>query len=309
MALMRQFFLWASRQRWLGQQMTRRGFARRAVMRFMPGEDVDSALAGAKDLKPRRISTVLTQLGENITQLSEGQAVFQHYLDVLGRIAPTGLDAHVSVKLTQLGLDVSRDETLKFLSALARRAGETKNFLWIDMEDSSYVDRTLELYRAVRKDHPNVGVCLQAYLRRTARDLDALIPLSPSIRLVKGAYSEPASVVFATKREVDEEYFRLSETLLKSVAGKGGSRVGFGTHDVALIARIQQAAAALKASRDAFEIQMLYGIRRGDQDRLANDGYRVRVLISYGAYWFPWYMRRLAERPANVWFVVKSLFG
>ena len=309
MALMRQFFLWASRQRWLGQQMTRRAFARRAVMRFMPGEDADSALAAAKQLQPKRISTVLTQLGENISQLSEGQSVFQHYFDAFGRIAPTGLDAHISVKLTQLGLDVSRDETLKFVSALARRASETRNFLWIDMEDSSYVDRTLELYRAVRKQHPNVGVCLQAYLRRTAGDLDSLIPLGPSIRLVKGAYSEPASVVFATKREVDDEYLRLAQTLLKSVAGKGGSRVGFGTHDMALIGRIQQAAGALKASRDAFEVQMLYGIRRSDQERLAGEGYRVRVLISYGAYWFPWYMRRLAERPANVWFVVKSLFG
>ena len=306
---MRQFFLWASRQRWLGEQMTRRAFARRAVQRFMPGEDADSALAAAETLRPKRMSTVLTQLGENISQLSEARKVFDHYLSVLDRITPTGLDAHVSIKLTQLGLDVSKDETVKYVLALAARAATGKNFLWIDMEDSSYVDATLDLYRRVRKEHPNVGVCLQAYLRRTARDLDALIPIGPSIRLVKGAYSESAAVAFPGKREVDEEYFKLSRTLLQSVAGRNGSRVGFGTHDMKLVSRIQQVAGELKVPRDGYEVQMLYGIGRGDQDRLAREGCRVRVLISYGSYWFPWYMRRLAERPANVWFVVKSLFG
>src|SRR5262245_24518447 len=195
--LMRRFFLWASRQRWLGEQMTSRGFARRAVLRFMPGEDVGSAIDAARDLKPKKLSTVLTQLGENISQVSEAQGVFQHYLDVYNRIGPTGLDAQISVKLTQLGLDVSQTETLKFVKALAKRAAELKNFLWIDMEDSSYADRTLELYSQVRREYPNVGVCLQAYLRRTARDLDALIPLQPSIRLVKGAYSEPSHVAFS----------------------------------------------------------------------------------------------------------------
>ena len=306
---MRLFFLWASRQRWLGEQMTRRSFARRAVLRFMPGADVDSALAAAQTLRPRRMSTVLTQLGENITQLSEGKAVADHYLSVLSRISPTGLDAHVSVKLTQLGLDVSREETLAFVLGLAKRAADGGNFLWIDMEDSSYVDATLDLYRKVRQEYANVGVCIQAYLRRTARDLESLIPIGPSIRLVKGAYSETSAVAFPDKRDVDEEYFKLARTLLQSVAGKNGSRVGFGTHDMKLGSRIQQLAEELKVSRDAYEVQMLYGIGRADQDRLANEGYRVRVLISYGAYWFPWYMRRLAERPANVWFVIKSMFG
>src|SRR5262245_58338143 len=150
--LMRRFFLWASRQRWLGEQMTRRYFARRAVLRFMPGEDAGSALNAAKDLKPKKLSTVLTQLDENISQLSEAQAVFKHYDDLLGQIGPTGLDCQVSIKLTQLGLDVSRDETLKYVKQLAKRAADSKNFLWIDMEDSTYVDRTLDLYRAVLKE-------------------------------------------------------------------------------------------------------------------------------------------------------------
>jgi proline dehydrogenase len=307
--LMRRVFLWASRQRWLGEQMTRRAFARRAVQRFMPGEDADSALAAAETLRPKGMSTVLTQLGENISQLPEARKVFDHYLSVLDRITPTGLDAHISIKLTQLGLDVSKDEAVKFVLALAARAATAKNFLWIDMEDSSYVDATLDLYRRVRKEHANVGVCLQAYLRRTPKDLESLIPIGPSIRLVKGAYSESAAVAYPGKREVDEEYFKLANTLLQSVAGRAGCRVGFGTHDMRLVSRIQQAASELKVRRETYEIQMLYGIGRNDQDRLARDGYRVRTLISYGSYWFPWYMRRLAERPANVWFVIKSMFG
>lgn len=306
---MRRLFLWASRQRWLGEQLTRRAFARRAVLRFMPGEDAESAIAAAQTLRPKNMSTVLTQLGENITSLKEGKSVFDHYMGVLGRIAPTGLDSHISIKLTQLGLDVSRDETVKFVLALAKRAAEVQNVVWIDMEDSSYVDATLEVYRRARKEHANVGVCLQAYLHRTPKDLESLIPISPSIRLVKGAYSEPASVAFPAKRDVDDAYYRLARTLLQSVAGKNGSRVGFGTHDMSLVGRIKQAADELKVTRDAFEVQMLYGIRTGDQARLASEGYRVRCLISYGSFWFPWYMRRLAERPANVWFVVKSMFG
>ena len=309
MALMRQVFLWASRQGWIGNQFRRRRFAQIAVRRFMPGEEVEAALQAAQAFRPKGISTVLTQLGENITQLSEAQAVADHYLNVLDRAAPLGIDAQISIKLTQLGLDVSQDEAIKLVQAILRRAAERKNFVWIDMEDSSYTDRTLDLYRRVRAQHANVGVCLQAYLRRTAADLESLLPVSPSIRLVKGAYQETASVAFPSRAEVDAEYFKLGRRLLEKVAGKSGSRVGFGTHDMRLLGNLQQAAQSARVARDAFEIQMLYGIRRDDQERLAREGYRVRVLISYGSFWFPWYMRRLAERPANVWFVVRSMLG
>ncbi|MBI4420398.1 MAG: proline dehydrogenase family protein [Gemmatimonadetes bacterium] len=306
---MRQLFLWASRQKWLGEQFRRRRFAQIAVRRFMPGEDVESALRAAQRMHPKGISTVLTQLGENITQLAEAKAVADHYLRVLDLIAQSGLDSQISIKLTQLGLDVSRDETVKLVLALVRRAAELKNFVWIDMEDSSYTDATLDLYRRVRAQHSNVGVCLQAYLRRTAADLDSLIPRSPSIRLVKGAYQEAAAVAFPSRAQVDAEYLALARTLLEKVAGRDGSRVGFGTHDVRLHDEVREVAHAAGVPREAFEIQMLYGIRRTDQERLAAEGYRVRDLISYGSYWFPWYMRRLAERPANVWFVVKSMLA
>jgi proline dehydrogenase len=304
---MRQFFLWASRQQWIGEQFRRRRFAQIAVRRFMPGEDAESALQAAKAFTPRRIATVLTQLGENITELSEAKAVHDHYRDLLERIRPLGIDAQISIKPTQLGLDVSPEECRKLVLALVQRAGELGNFIWIDMEDSTYVDATLELYRAVRARYANVGVCLQAYLRRTPADLDALLPVKPSIRLVKGAYREGSAVAYPSRADVDAEYLKLAKTLIVKVAGRDGSRVGFGTHDVELLGQLQAAAEANRVARDAYEVQMLYGIRRDDQERFAREGYRVRVLISYGEYWFPWYMRRLAERPANVWFVLKSM--
>ena len=309
MALMRQIFLWASHQNWIGEQFRRRRFAQLAVKRFMPGEDVESALQAAKEFAPRRIGTVLTQLGENITELSEAKAVHDHYQNLLERIRPLGMDCQISIKPTQLGLDVSPTECKNLVSALVQRAGELGNFVWIDMESSIYVDATLELYRAVRARYPNVGVCLQSYLRRTPADLKALLPIKPSVRLVKGAYKEPASVAYPSKSQVDGEYLRLAMTLLQETAGRDGSKIGLGTHDVRLLSDIQTSAQASGIQRDAYEVQMLYGIRRDDQERLARDGYRVRVLISYGAFWFPWYMRRLAERPANVWFVLKSMMS
>ena len=307
MALMRQMLLWASRQQWIGNQFRRRKFAQVAVRRFMPGEDAESALRAAQEINPRGMSTVLTQLGENITELSEAKAVHDHYQGVLERIGQLRVNCEISIKPTQLGLDVSPGECKNLVLDLVRQAGEKKNFVWIDMEDSSYVDRTLDLYRAVRAKYPNVGLCLQSYLRRTPADLDALVAAKPSIRLVKGAYKESPTVAFPAKSDVDEAYYKLSQTLLDKVAGRDGSRIGFGTHDAGLIGRIQQYAQSKGVARDAYEIQMLYGIGRDNQERFAREGSRVRILISYGAHWFPWYMRRLAERPANVWFVVKSM--
>jgi proline dehydrogenase len=307
MALMRQMLLWASRQQWIGNQFRRRKFAQVAVRRFMPGEDADSALRAAQDIVTRSMSVVLTQLGENISALSEAQAVHDHYQGVLDRIARLGINCEISIKPTQLGLDVSPDQCKKLVLDLTRQAAEKKNFVWIDMEDSSYVDATLDLYRTVRAQYPNIGVCLQAYLRRTPADVDALVPIKPSIRLVKGAYKESPTVAFPAKSDVDQAYYQISVTMLDKIAGRDGCRIGFGTHDTGLVRRIQQYAQSKNVARDAYEIQMLYGIGRESQERFANEGYKVRVLISYGAHWFPWYMRRLAERPANVWFVVKSM--
>jgi len=277
------------------------------VKRFIPGEDLEDALSAAGSLKPDGISTVITRLGENLLREEEARDVALHYHDALQRIAQCGLDCHVSVKLTQLGLDFNRELCFTHLASIVQRAQELGNVVWIDMESSRYVDRTIELYRAIRTQYPNVGLCLQSYLYRTQRDLEALLPLSPSIRLVKGTYAEPRSVAYRRKRLVDENFFKLAVRLLE--ARRDGMRIGIATHDVPLVERIARYGVQRGIPKHAFEVQMLYGIKREEQHRLAHEGYRVRVLISYGSFWFPWYMRRLAERPANVLFIVKNIFS
>lgn len=307
MGLMRTALLRASQSQWLNHQVRGRRFVRRAVSRFMPGEDAESALQAAQQFARQQLPTVLTQLGENVADAGEARAVTQHYSGVLDRIQALKLPAHVSVKPTHLGLDLSPDLCREQLETLARHAARVGTFVSIDMEGSSYVDRTLELYRQLRPAHPNVGVCLQAYLYRTPDDLASLLPLSPTIRLVKGAYNEPANIAFPKKSDVDQRYFDLAQRLLS--APRPPQPHGFGTHDLKLLDRICAHARSAGVPHSAFELQMLYGIRAADQIRLARGGYTVRVLISYGTYWFPWYMRRLAERPANVWFVVKSMLA
>ncbi len=306
MALARRLLLAASRNTWLAHQLSERVFFRRAVRRFMPGEDLDAALEAATTLAAAGLGTVLTELGEQVTSRDAAARVRDHYLEVLDRIGERGLPAEISVKLTHLGLDVNAKACLQDLLALAARAAERQSFLWIDMEESRYVDATLELFHAVRAAHQRVGVCLQAYLRRTPADLAALLPLAPAVRLVKGAYSEPPGVAFPRKRDVDAAYLALAGPLLER-AGQGEARPVFGTHDLALIGRVRERALALGVAPGAYEVHMLYGIRAADQRALVEEGVPVRVLISYGTHWFPWYMRRLAERPANMWFVVRNL--
>jgi len=306
MSLARRLLIRASRSAWLAEQFRRRAFARRAVRRFMPGEDVDSALDAASRFAAEHIGAVLTELGEQVRSRDEADAVRRHYLQVLGEIERRRLGSHVSVKLTHLGLETDPGACRRAVDELAQRAKAAGSLLWLDMEESTYVDKTLEVYRAARGTGADVGVALQAYLRRTPKDLEDLLPLKPWIRLVKGAYSEPPHVAFPRKRDVDEAYFNLAGRLL-SEAAKGRATPIFGTHDEALIERIRRRAADLKAARGSYEIHMLYGIRADAQRRLAGEGERVRVLISYGTAWFAWYMRRLAERPANIWFVLRNL--
>jgi len=306
MSLARTLLLRASRSAFLAAQLKRRAFVGRAVRRFMPGEELSAALDAARRLADAGLGTVLTQLGENLTSRADAEAVRDHYLGVLRELARLRLPAHVSVKLTQLGLDADRAACDGALAALAAAAAEAGSFLWIDMEDSSYTDVTIDAFRRVRAAHAGVGLCLQAYLRRTPADLDALLPLAPAIRLVKGAYAEEPRVAFPRKADVDAAYFALGERLLEHAA-RGAAKPVFGTHDVRLVARLRSRAAALGVPRGACEFHLLYGIRDADQRRLAAEGEQVRVLISYGGAWFAWYMRRLAERPANVWFVLKNL--
>ncbi len=306
MSLGRRLLLRASRSRWLAQQLRRRAFFRRAVRRFLPGEDLGAALDAAAEFARAGLGSVLTQLGEQVSNRAEAVAVRDHYLGVLAAVRQRRLPSQVSVKLTHLGLEVDRGACEQAVDALAARAEDSGSFLWIDMEESRYVDVTLEVFRAARGEHTNVGVCLQAYLRRTPQDLARLLALGPAIRLVKGAYNEPAHVAFSSKREVDRRYATLADQLLQEAA-RGRARPVFGTHDLRLIAEIRERAERHATPRTAYEVHMLYGIKAAAQRALVADGSPVRVLISYGTAWFAWYMRRLAERPANLWFVVKNL--
>ena len=305
---MRRIFLWAARNAWLRDHLPRMGFMRRAVRRFMPGETMESAMDAAAPLQAAGIGTMYTKLGENLESLKAADAVADHYIAVLDAIKARGLNGEISVKPTQLGLDLDPALCAANVRSLVERAKATGNFVWIDMEQSRYTDATLALCLAMRALGPQVGVCVQAYLRRTPHDVEALIAGGAGIRLVKGAYKEPPAVAFPAKSEVDARYLDLACRLLSDDARRAGVRAVFGTHDPRLLAAIRGHAAGQGLDAKACEFHLLYGIQRAEQERLARAGHRVSVLISYGSYWFPWYMRRLAERPANVLFVLKSLF-
>lgn len=306
MSVIRSALLAASQNHWLREKAARFWFVRRAVSRFMPGETLQDALASALGIEKQGLGTVFTYLGENVRDPREATAVKDHYLTVLEQVRKSGLKTEISVKLTHLGLDLNTELCASHLDQLIQAAGRD-SVVWVDMESSAYVDRTIEIFRCVRQAHPNVGLCLQAYLYRTAEDLASLIPLGAAIRLVKGAYCEPPEIAFPRKRDVDENYFRLTQQLLSEEARRAGVRVALGTHDPKLIGRIQNYVLAQGLGKSCLEFQMLYGIQTALQHRLAREGWRSIVLIAYGSYWFPWFMRRLAERPANVLFVLRNL--
>src|SRR5207249_5625961 len=273
----------------------------------MPGETLDVALDARKAFAAQGLPTTLTKLGENVTTAAEADVVAHHYLEVLQHVAELGLDTEISVKLTHLGLDFDPELAYRKTESLADRARGLGNWVWVDMEASSYVEPTLQIYRRLRRSFANVGICLQAYLGRTPADVETVLG-GGGIRLVKGAYREPGELIVGNRRTVDERYFELALKL--ALARKeGGLRLALATHDVGLIERIERAAERAGVKRDAYEVQMLYGIRHADQFRLLRHGYRVRTLIAYGSSWYPWYMRRLAERPANLFFVARNVLG
>jgi proline dehydrogenase len=267
---------------------------------------MDAALAAAAPLQKAGIGTMYTKLGENLASLDEAEDVADHYVELLDRIAADGIDGEVSVKPTQLGLDLDEDATLAHLVRIAEHAAATGSYLWVDMEASAYAEATIRIYERLRAVQPRTGICLQSYLRRTASDIERLMPLDPAIRLVKGAYDEPAAIAYREKKLVDANYVGLAVRFLMEGRGRP-IRLGLGTHDVALIEQIAEQVKPAGIGRDGYEIEMLYGIRTKEQFRLAKEGYRVVTLIAYGEHWYPWYMRRLAERPANVTFAIRSL--
>jgi proline dehydrogenase len=283
-------------------------FVQKAVKRFMPGGTVNDAIKASKELLKNRIPTTFTHLGENITTLDEAEENTHHYLDLLEKIKSVNLDIEISLKLTQIGFDLSFDKTLELFTTIADKANKLNNNVFIDIEDSNYVDGTISFYKKIKENYGNVGLCLQAYLYRTMDDINKLVEINPWIRLVKGAYSEPASVAFHKLSDVNKNYLDLSEFLLKLVEEQN-IRVAFATHDLKLQKQIKQMGSESILPKEKLEFQMLYGIKTNDQIKLAREEYSIRTLISYGDAWYPWYMRRLAERPANIGFVLKNLLS
>jgi proline dehydrogenase len=309
MPLGRRALLWASTNVWLRERAMRTGFVRRSVKRFMPGERLEDALEAARGLQPEGLTTILTRLGENLTAIDEADEVAAHYREVIDRIRESGLDSQISIKPTQLGFDQDPEVCFRHCADLLVRAEEAGTFFWLDMESTPYVDGTIALFKRLRERSPRVGIAIQAYLYRSAADIEALVPLGSAIRLVKGAYLEPPSLAFPKKADVDRNYFELASRLLADDNRRPGALLHIATHDIALQERLRQVIAGRGVGPDRYEMAMLFGIQSARQRQLGAAGVRTRCLISYGEYWFPWYMRRLAERPANVWFVVKNMMG
>jgi proline dehydrogenase len=303
----RDAILFAARNRWLAEHLPRYRFVRATVARFMPGERMEDAIEAAERLATDGIPTTFTYLGENVEDATDADAAAEHYLQLLDLIEERGIDADVSVKPTHLGLDLDTEETFRRLRRLAERSAAMGKHLILDMESAAYVDPTLAIYRRLREEFEDTSVCIQAYLHRTPQDVADLLAAGASVRLVKGAYREHGDVVIHDQRRIRATFEKLALEFLRWSAG---GRLALGTHDVQLLTEIERRAAAAGFGRDAYEIQMLYGIRVADQRRLAREGFRVRVLISYGSHWYPWFMRRLAEHPGrNLWLAIRNLFA
>ncbi|MCE2422139.1 MAG: proline dehydrogenase family protein [Gemmatimonadetes bacterium] len=308
--------LWASTNPMLSEVLPRQKFMRRAVRKYVPGVTRSEAFAAAARLSEKGVGTLFTLFGENVKTEAEVEAVVTEYGLLLDESRELGLDLEASIKPTHLGLDLSEDLVVESCAALAAscggaavdRGGATHlRTLWLDMEGSGYLEPTLRIYRRLREDGILAGVAMQSYLHRSPDDLRGMLDLEPRVRLVKGAYSEPPSVALPKKADVDRQYLEMAHILLDHLEGGGGAFLALGTHDPAMMTPLERAE-ALGIGPDRFEIEMLYGISLREQRRLILRDAPLRVLISYGEAWFPWYMRRLAERPANMLFVVRSMF-
>ncbi len=276
---------------------------KQVTRRFIAGENIEAAIVTIKELNKIGITATFDHLGESTASKAEADADVREYIRLLGRIQETGVDSNVSVKLTQLGLDIDEAYCLQNTRRIVAEAHGRGSFVRIDMEDSTKTDATLRIFKQMFDEFGNVGIVLQAYLYRTEKDVDDVLAMGARIRLCKGAYQEPPEVAFPEKADVDDNYVKLMQKLLKS-----GIYHGIATHDMRMIRATQEFAAAENIGQDQYEFQMLYGVRRDLMTQLAQEGYRMRTYVPYGEFWYPYFMRRLAERPANVWFVVKNLF-
>jgi len=301
--LSRSILLFLARQRWLRQAVEAAPVGRGMVHRFVAGENLDAALSVCRQLETAGMTATLDHLGENVTNLAEAEASLAEYLAAWEGIKKAGLSADTSLKLTQFGLDLSTEVCIRLVSRLAEAARTAGRRIEIDMESSAYTDRTLGVVEAVHKEFGNVRAVVQAYLYRSEKDVERLCHLGVPIRLCKGAYLEPGEKAFPEKAQVDANYVKLMRYLVQN-----GTEPAIATHDEAMITETLKALKERGLPREGYEFQMLYGVRRDLQQRLAREGHRLRVYVPYGREWYPYFMRRLAERPANVWFLIKNAF-
>jgi len=303
--LTRSALLYLSNREGLKDVATRFRFFKRITTRFIAGETIAETVAAIRELNAAGCSASFDHLNESVTSAAETEDEVREYLDVLAAIDESGINSNVSIKLTQFGLDLDPELAYRNARRVVEDAARRGNFVRVDMEGSNVTQTTIDLFKRLRAEFGlnEVGIVLQSYLYRTLDDARAMLQIPARIRICKGAYSESADVAYADKKDVDANYVNVMQLLLAS-----GVYHGIATHDPKMIEATKAFAEREKISKDAFEFQMLYGIRRDLQLQLARDGYRVRVYVPYGKRWYPYFMRRLAERPANIWFIMKNLF-
>jgi proline dehydrogenase len=301
----RSALIYLSRHEGLKDFAARFSLFKRLTTRFIAGETTDEAVAAIRDVNARGCSASFDHLNESVSSVAETEAEVKEYLDVLARIETTGIDSNVSIKLTQFGLEIDPELAYRNARRIVADAVRRGNFVRVDMEGSNVTQATIDIFKRLRSEFGlnEVGIVVQSYLYRTMDDVRDLLTIPARIRLCKGAYNEPPEVAYPEKKDVDENYVRLMQVLLSS-----GVYHGIATHDPKMIEATIDFAQREGLGKETFEFQMLYGIRRDLQEQLARDGYRLRVYVPYGKHWYPYFMRRLAERPANIWFVLKNLF-
>ena len=300
----RSALIYLARQEWLKEFATKFGLFKRLTTRFIAGETIDEAVAAIRDLNAHGCTASFDHLNESVASIAETEAEVREYLDVLARIDETGIDSNVSIKLTQFGLEIDPDLAYRNARRIVEDAARRGNFVRVDMEGSNVTQATIDVFKRLRAEFGlnDVGIVIQSYLYRTMDDARDLLKIPARIRLCKGAYNEPPEVAYPAKKDVDDNYVRVMQVLLAS-----GVYHGIATHDPKMIDATIEFAQREGIGKEAFEFQMLYGIRRDLQTQLARDGYRVRVYVPYGKHWYPYFMRRLAERPANIWFVLRNM--
>ncbi len=317
--MLRSFFISLARSAWAQRTLPGWRITKKLASRFIAGESLDEAIQVIRQLNERGIQASIDYLGENTTTLDAASLAVEEIIQILEKINLSGVRANISIKLSQIGLNLDADFCQKNLTEILTKASQWGNFIRIDMEDSSLTEKTVGAYIGARQlKMDNCGIVIQSYLYRSQADIQRMLAFNGKVRLCKGAYQEPPEIAFRKKREVDENYEQLADLLMNGAIKAGAPRLSadgrtpplpaFATHDERLIRKICTSAANLNLPQDAVEFQMLYGIRRDLQDRLASGGYPVRVYVPYGTHWFPYFMRRLGERPANVWFFLANFF-